>query len=63
MQIQMVIDAIKKQYRGCYYDTDTPIDPQTTRNQIFFGDLNQECIGIVGQMYMSFKQQLTNKPT
>lgn len=26
---------------------DTPIDPQTTRDQILFGDPNQECTGIV----------------
>ncbi len=45
MQIQTVIDNIKAYCKGSV--NGNAIDPITTRDQILYGDANQECTGIV----------------
>lgn len=54
MKITHVIEQIKSHYRG----TDphgNPIVPQTSRDQILYGDPEQECTGIVTCIYASIE--------
>lgn len=52
MKIRELIDSIKAFCRG----TDSkgnPINPVITRDQVLYGDINQECTGIVTTIYAS----------
>ena len=48
MQISQMIENIKKYHKG--YGT---IDEATTRDQILYGDANQECTGVVTTCWAS----------
>lgn len=45
MQIETVIERIKAYHKGSVQGK--PIDPKTTRDQVLYGDVKQECTGIV----------------
>lgn len=47
MLISEVIQAVKGYCGGNDYATGKPIDDATTRDQVTYGDVNQECTGIV----------------
>lgn len=52
MKIQEVIDRIKKYSRGVSEDG-TPINDETTRDQVLFGTTDKECTGIVTTCFAS----------
>ena len=52
MKIQEVIDRIKKYSRGVSEDG-TPINDDTTRDQVLFGTTDKECTGIVTTCFAS----------
>ena len=52
MTIQEVIDRIKKYSRGVSEDG-TPINDETTRDQVLFGTTDKECTGIVTTCFAS----------
>lgn len=52
MKIQEVIDCIKKYSRGVSEDG-TPINDETTRDQVLFGTTDKECTGIVTTCFAS----------
>lgn len=52
MKIQEVIDRIKKYSRGVTEDG-TPINDETTRDQVLFGTTDKECTGIVTTCFAS----------
>lgn len=54
MKINSVIKQIKEYYRGLDF-FGNPIDEAKTRDQILFGDANQECTGIITTCYCSMK--------
>lgn len=52
MKISEVIQRIKKTYSGVDY-FGNPIDEAKTRDQVLYGDVNQECSGIVTTCFCS----------
>ncbi len=47
MLISEVISSVKAYCGGMAFDTGKPIDDATTRDKVTYGDINQECTGIV----------------
>lgn len=51
MQISEIISNVKKYHKGTV--NGKPIDETKTRDKVLFGDVNQECTGIVTTIYAS----------
>lgn len=51
MQIKEIINNVKKYHKGTVKGQ--PIDENKTRDKVLFGDVNQECSGIVTTIYAS----------
>ena len=51
MQISEIIRRVKKYHKGTVKGQ--PIDETKTRDKVLFGDVNQECTGIVTTIYAS----------